>query len=161
MTQFLGILLKHLVSSFLISGILGFVTLTLMTGEFPPRVSAISNTFQALRDLEKVQKNVGAPLEPTKNSDIEIRTESDEALIADLQKIQNQRGQLGRKMLGGQNSFLSSAERQPAEASDEDTSREPAPNAKKVYEMQLHLSRMQNEIDQIKAHLQATSAIHR
>ncbi len=155
MTQFLGTLLKHLVSSIFISAILGFVTLTLMTGEFPPRLSRISDTFKSLRELENLQSRP-LPANRTSGKKKRGRIDTDEAMLENLQAMNRKRASLGEKILGSPRGQLA---KDPDPPSAGEHLREPAAaDAKTVYEMQLHMSRMQNEIDQIKAQLRQTAA---
>lgn len=89
----LGKFLGSLIRSIFISAVMFLIVLSVLTGDFPPNMEKIKNTYAGLQKMSELSQKFQHPPAPTQGSE--------EADVLYLEQINKQRQQAGQNLLGG------------------------------------------------------------
>jgi len=105
--EFIGKILKSVVSSFIVSAILFVIIFSLITNEFPPRISRVVLGLKNMEKLIATQQALLGAVEDKANektggnrlAQVNLNG-SDEEVVESLERINRERNKTGRQMFG-------------------------------------------------------------
>lgn len=124
--EIIGRVLKSLVTSFLVSGILFVVVFSVVTNEFPPKISRIKAGVENMQKLMLLtQQTLGAQMEKqirtadgVKNQVESLDLSNDDTMIENMNKLGKKRMTLGQKIFGGMGDDIESGPVQSSSPGD-------------------------------------------
>jgi hypothetical protein len=145
--RFLSKLAVYLLVSVVISFVMMVVSMSLMTGKFPPDLNRISTSMKSLKQLAQLGNTNSEVSKSLKKNQETAEGFADEADAEQLLALNSKRAQLGAGMLGNEGAVVAS----DAEKGSASSSRELAELRKMTSEMQTQLFKLQQRVAELEA----------
>lgn len=147
--KFLGKLVVYLLVSVVISFVMMVVSMSLMTGKFPPDFNRISTSMKSLKQLAQLGHSNSEISQSLKKNQAQAEGFADEADAEQLLALNSKRAQLGAGMLGNEGAVAAAGS--AAEKDSVTSSRDLAELRKMTSEMQTQLFRLQQRVAELEA----------
>lgn len=143
MTAVIGKILGAILRSLFVSIVMFIIVFSVISGEFPPNFERLAKTYQSLKQMNKIGKQVHTPKKTHINQN-SLQDDSIERDIEALEHLNQKRAELGENILtGGGLSIIPEQKNKSAHSFEERDLME------RIVELQSQVYRLQQRVSQL------------
>lgn len=147
MTAVIGKILGAILRSLFVSIVMFIIVFSVISGEFPPNFERLAKTYQSLKQMNKISRQVHAPKKTHINQNI-LQDDLFERDIEALENLNQKRAELGENILtgGGLNIVPKQKNKRAQSTEDRDLRGRIVELQSQVYRLQQRVSQLEDKV---------------